>query len=473
MRGFSAHRGDGSGSAIGKSIIGLGKRLGLSGGMAAEAQGPAPGMDDDAPGEVHQVLEYRLESAALLGAPRAFFVHQAHLTHSAQNVVGQAGAVHDQSIGGELARRQPLQVQIALEFGMVLLAQDVTLVELDHLFLGYGEIGPPALNLNIGNEPRGAITLKVALGGSQHPAQRDGVLFVFLIRIGTLDDFRHDGDTAILILFHQLALGEDCGGPGRNISPPRVPLDDEVDFFFPQGHQGVDGIMGAVQPHQKGNLGQLSALADRPQHKGDEPLLSMLGAWALLDLQTPALQTQPGGDGRIAVETPVSIGDALFLGVGVILGENIQIQRHVSRGQWRQGGLRFFEKLGRAEINDACDRVGDLVEPLAQGFRGRHLLYAQGCGKELVILPERADCLEVALALAQKPQIAAQHIGGGDSTAGRGLGHARGEGGKAINGQSDQGNAGVRGVEFRVGLLYGEPGKPHEKSPWVSFEAVR
>jgi hypothetical protein len=43
----------------------------------------------------------------------------------------------------------------------------------------------------------------------------------------------------------------------------------------------------------------------------------------------PALQPQPGGGRGEAVELAIGSGGTFFLGVGVILSENVHIQRHM------------------------------------------------------------------------------------------------------------------------------------------------
>jgi len=153
---------------------------------------------------------------------------------------------------------------------MILLAQSMALVELDHFILGHGEIRPPAFDLDFGDEQRGAILVKVALYGPQHAAHPDRLLFIVFVGVGALDGFRQDGDATLPVPLHQRALDKDLGGPGRNIGPARIPLDDEIDLLSDQGRQRGDRIMSAVQPHQQGGIGQLPALVDRPQQEGGE-----------------------------------------------------------------------------------------------------------------------------------------------------------------------------------------------------------
>lgn len=91
-------------------------------GMPTEAQCQGVRVTDEAPGEVDQILNHRLEPTALLDSPTLFAGHQADLPDGPQNVVGQPGTVHDQVVGGELARRQSLQIHIAFKLEVILLA---------------------------------------------------------------------------------------------------------------------------------------------------------------------------------------------------------------------------------------------------------------------------------------------------------------------------------------------------------------
>lgn len=72
-------------------------------GMATETQLQGVRVTDETSGEVDQVLNHRLEAAALFGPSTLLAGHQADLANGAQNIVGQPGTVHDQGVGGELA----------------------------------------------------------------------------------------------------------------------------------------------------------------------------------------------------------------------------------------------------------------------------------------------------------------------------------------------------------------------------------
>ena len=126
----------------------------------------------------------------------------------------------------------------------------------------------------------------------------------------------------------------------------------------------------------------------------------------------PAFKPEPDAHGGITVKAPVGVRHALFLGLRVIQGEHIQIERHVASGKRRELRLSFFEKLDRAEINDGAHHVGKLVEALVQGLRRWNFRQSQGAAEELVILKGRPDRGKVTLALTEQAQIRTQHIGG-------------------------------------------------------------
>ncbi len=132
--------------------VGPGKRGILILGMPAETQRQDMSVTDEAPDEVDQILNHRLEPPVLFGTPALFAGHQADLANGAQDVEGQPCTVHDHGVGGELAQRQPLQIHIALELGMVLLAQGMPLVQRNHVVLGDAQVGPATLDLDIRNQ---------------------------------------------------------------------------------------------------------------------------------------------------------------------------------------------------------------------------------------------------------------------------------------------------------------------------------
>jgi hypothetical protein len=77
---------------------------------------------DEPRGQVHQLLHHGADAPALGAVTRRCIgAEQAVLPDPAQDVVGELGTGEDQGVGGELARGQALDVQIGLEFAVVLL----------------------------------------------------------------------------------------------------------------------------------------------------------------------------------------------------------------------------------------------------------------------------------------------------------------------------------------------------------------
>ena len=81
-----------------------------------------PGLDQ-AGRQIHQLLHDRSQPPTLRRvAHRRDRSREPEQTDPAQDVVGEAGQAQHQIIGVELARRQPLNVEISLELGVELLA---------------------------------------------------------------------------------------------------------------------------------------------------------------------------------------------------------------------------------------------------------------------------------------------------------------------------------------------------------------
>ncbi len=57
---------------------------------------------------------------------------QGRLPHESQHVVGEHGERQDQVVGGELAGRQPLQVEVGFVFAVKLLVGAMVLIKFDH-----------------------------------------------------------------------------------------------------------------------------------------------------------------------------------------------------------------------------------------------------------------------------------------------------------------------------------------------------
>ncbi len=101
-------------------------------------------------------------------AHRAQLAGHAQLPHQPQDVVGQLGEVQDQIVGGELARRQPLQVEIGLDLTVELLVGGMRLVAFDHRLRRLVQAGPPAFQLIVRFEQQLAIAIGGALDQAHH-----------------------------------------------------------------------------------------------------------------------------------------------------------------------------------------------------------------------------------------------------------------------------------------------------------------
>lgn len=196
----------------------------------------------------------------------------------------------------------------------------------------------------------------------------------------------------------------------------------------------------------------------------ERSLPGMLGAGALLDLQAPAFQTEPGRNRGKAVKLAIGPGDVFLLGVRVVLGEDVQVQRHVTGGKRGERGLDFFSNSTVQKLTIGRTASATLSMRCRRGSTDGTFCTPRAAAKNSSS-SQKGRGLEIALALAEQAEIAAQHAGGGDPLAGRGLGHPRGERGVAVDGQTDQGHAGLGRVELAVGLLDGEPRKGHENLP--------
>jgi hypothetical protein len=104
-----------------QAILNGGEHLRMGGHATPEVQHQAPGVGDELRRPVHDFLQHRLDAPALgRMADRRDLAGQAQLPKETQAVVGEGRQMQQTIVGVELARRQPLQVQVGLEFGMEL-----------------------------------------------------------------------------------------------------------------------------------------------------------------------------------------------------------------------------------------------------------------------------------------------------------------------------------------------------------------
>jgi len=81
--------------------------------VAAEEQLQAVSGLDKSSGQAHQLPDHGMDPAPLGGMThRSCSFHESGLSDRAQDVVGRSSQGQDQGVGGELTRREPLQVQV-------------------------------------------------------------------------------------------------------------------------------------------------------------------------------------------------------------------------------------------------------------------------------------------------------------------------------------------------------------------------
>lgn len=149
----------------------------MGGHSTPEVQHQAPGEGDELRRLVNDLLQHRLYAPALgRMANRRDFAGQAQLPKEAQAVVGEGRQMQQTIVGVELARRQSLQIQVGLEFGMELLVHPVMLVQLDDLRGLGGQSGLSAFQFNVGHLQTLALIVD---GAFDHPSnQAEGALLL-------------------------------------------------------------------------------------------------------------------------------------------------------------------------------------------------------------------------------------------------------------------------------------------------------
>ena len=116
--------------------------------VPSEVQDQFPRLADELGGTVHDLLQHRLDAAALgRVAHRAGLAQQPRLSNQPQAIVGQHGQVQDEVVAVEFAGRQALQVEVGLDLAVELLVRAVFPVKLDDLLGLRVQARPPALQL--------------------------------------------------------------------------------------------------------------------------------------------------------------------------------------------------------------------------------------------------------------------------------------------------------------------------------------
>ena len=218
----------------------------MGGHVAAESQLQTPSGCDESSGKVDKLLNNRLDPAALgLVTDDTAWFHQGDLTDETQDVVHQGATGHHQVVGGKLSRRQPLQVHVGLDFGMILLTEGMPFVQLDDLLVGKRKACPPAFKFNVGYKQHLPLFVDGSLGNPHDPAQGNGSLYpvgisegVFLLHTEHRDPFagtRCGNLTVSQGVYHPCVLVLFAG----------IPFDDEVQAPVPGEFRQIgNGIMG-------------------------------------------------------------------------------------------------------------------------------------------------------------------------------------------------------------------------------------
>ena len=152
--------------------------------MPAEAKIALTPVIDQACGQVHQLLHHRADAPTLHRmAHWSIRADKASEPDVAQEVVNEGCHRKHQVIGRELARGQPLDVEIGLEFGMELLTGGMLFIQPDDLGIGELQRSPPAFDVDLGDQQRLALSIDGALSDSHHATEGVGLLAVAALNI--------------------------------------------------------------------------------------------------------------------------------------------------------------------------------------------------------------------------------------------------------------------------------------------------
>ena len=249
-------------------------------------------------------------------------------------------------------------------------------------------------------------------------------------------------------------LGKHLVAPGDGVAFPRIPFDDVVRFLGVfQGDQGLNGIIACIGANQEWLLAQILGAGNHPLDEVNKPFLAMLASGPEFHFQAPALHAEIGGHGGIAIVVLVGAADSFLLGVGVILGKDIHIQRDQTVPVAGDRGLEPLEHGSRTSMDDRDKVASGLVQSLPQPLDRGHPDDTQGL-LEIVVLPHGGNGLIIALAQTKQAKIAAKDIDLGNMIAP--LGHPADIPAKVavpVDAGTGQGQPGVAGVEFFAALF--------------------
>ena len=145
-----------------------------------------------------------------------------------------------------------------------------------------------------------------------------------------------------------------------------IPLDQVVDLFpgqiLPVGRR----IVGAIKGDQQGLIaGKRPGSGQNAVEKEEKVLLAVLIARTQFQPHAPALFSEIGADGRIAVIAVVGAGHPFLAGLAVVQAEHIGMQRHMAGGQRAHRGPQVLQHRHDAVVRGLGQRFGLFIETLA------------------------------------------------------------------------------------------------------------
>jgi len=342
-------------------------------GGLGKGEDPLPGMMLDAGSQGADLPDHGFDPTAFgWMATRSIRSEERLLSNHTQDVVGHGTECEDQVIGGELAGRQTLQVEIGLDLGVELLVGGVIGIEgNDGIWvhrLGQGRI--PSFEGIVRQEQALAVGQGRALGEAQDasypnrsqssPSLPDGDPFAGPGRLPKDAGIVHAG------------LNE-----GLGIVSPAIPFDQKIDRSPTcRASIGVKACQGGGNglPMKPGVHAHEHGLGGQGQGPGQNPIQGfvsgfgrMLGAFPQLHADVPAFLPQISSDGGVADKTGISPADPLFADVRVIQGKHVQIQGDIAAGQGRNRHPCPLQELQQGGIDHRQEGFSLSVQALPEG----------------------------------------------------------------------------------------------------------
>ena len=390
-------------------------------GVGREGEDPVPGMTLDPSGQGNDLLNDGFHPSPLgRVAWRGIRPQQRFLTDHAQDVVGQGTQGEEKIVGGKFPRRQALQVQIGLDLRMELLMSGMIRVQRnDGLRVEMlGQRCVPALQGVFRHQQLLAVGEGRPFRQAQDPAYRDRA-----------QGFRTFPKRDSLARPQALPMGFRVPKAIRNepvqIVATPIPLDKESQVrpllsvcvgIAGQGGGDALAVKTGVHAYQ-------DRLPGEAQGSGQDAIQGLIGRFGAVlrpfpqfHADVPALLPQVSGNGGVTDETGVSPANPLLLGVGVVKGEDVQIQRHIATSQWGNRHPGSPQQPGQRCIGYRQEVLGMAIQALPQGGAGGNPAQSQGAGIEWV-LAEAFDGLKVAFALTQQTQHGHEDIAVGNARA--------------------------------------------------------